>query len=82
MDNSSAWWTDVNGNVTWQADKILPLRPRYDGSRHCIDIYAANTGMSLEAIMNWWSDQWATKGTAFFETNDLPYIYEAAVLLS
>ena len=82
MDISSAWWTDVDGNVTWEADKILPLRPGYDGSRHCIDIYAANTGQSLGAICNWWSDQWGVKGTGFFETNDLPYIYEAAVILS
>lgn len=80
MDISASWWTDTEGNVTWEADKILPLRPGYNGDRHCIDIYAANTGQSLGAIMNWWSVDWATKGTGFFETNDLPYIYEACVI--
>lgn len=80
MDISSAWWTDVQGNVTWEADKICPLRPGFDGNRPCVDIYAANTGDSLGAIMNWWSEQWGVKGTAFFETDDLPFIYEAAVL--
>lgn len=82
MDISTAWWSDTAGDVTWDADKIMPLRPGYNGDRHCVDIYAANTGQSLGAIMNWWSINWGIKGTGFFETNDLPYIYEACVITS
>ncbi len=81
MDISKAWWTGADGAVTWDAVKILPLRPGYDGNRHCVDIYAANTGISLDAIMNWWSDAWGLAGTAFFYSNDLPFVYEAAVLV-
>ena len=82
MDISSAWWTDVNGNVTWAADSILPLRPGYDGSRHCIDIYSVNVSQGLMCPMNWWSDQWGLKGVGFFTIADNQFIYEAAVITS
>jgi hypothetical protein len=82
MDISSAWWTDASGNITWDADKILPLRPGFDGSRHCVDIYSANTAQNICAIANWWSAQWGLKGVGFFEKGDSQFIYEAVVITS
>lgn len=84
MQISDAWWTAPDGTSSWAASDILPLRPpkRNDPtlSNHCIDLYCYNDSIPLDGIMNWWSDEWGNKGTAFFETNDLPYVYEAAVI--
>jgi hypothetical protein len=81
MDISDAWWTAPDGRISWAAPDILPIRPpRPATSRHCVDLYCYNTDQKLDGLMNWWSDQWGNKGTAFFYGNELPYIYQAAVI--
>lgn len=82
MEISARWWTDAAGNVTWDATKILPLYPAYDGNAHCVVIYSANTADNVIGIQNSWSDQWANKGTGFFKPADLQFIYECAVITS
>jgi hypothetical protein len=83
MQISDAWWTAKDGRVSWAAEDILPLRPKTPSSNHCVDLYAYNDAAlegKLDALMNWWSDQWGGKGAAFFYGNERPYIYQAAVI--
>jgi hypothetical protein len=84
MDISDAWWTALDGTVTWEAAKISPIRPPHPAtSRHCIDLYAYNDNAvegKLNALMNWWSKDWASMGTAFFYGDERPFIYQAAVI--
>jgi hypothetical protein len=81
MDISDAWWTAPDGRVSWAAPDILPLRPpRPMTSRHCVDLYCYNTEEKLDGLWNSWSEAWGNKGTAFFYGNELPYIYQAAVI--
>jgi len=82
MEISARWWTDAQGNVTWDPTKILPLYPAYDGNAHCTVIYSANTADMVIGIQNSWSDQWGNKGTGFFKPADLNFIYECAVITS
>jgi len=60
------------------------IRPPHPAtSRHCIDLYAYNDDAldgKLNGLMNWWSQDWGVKGTAFFYGNERPYIYQAAVI--
>jgi hypothetical protein len=62
----------------------MALRPpRPATSRHCVDLYAYNDeGVegNLDALMNWWIDQWGVRGTGFFYGNERPYVYQAAVI--
>jgi hypothetical protein len=81
MDISDAWWTAPDGRVSWSAPDILPLRPPHPAtSRHCVDLYCYNTDEKLDGLVNSWSEAWDNKGTAFFYGNELPYIYQAAVI--
>jgi hypothetical protein len=61
--------------------KLLPLVPNVPPTdRHCIDLYAFNDDSDLLALVNSWSDDWTNKGTAFMYKEEMPYIYEAAVI--
>jgi hypothetical protein len=73
------WWTAPDGNVSWSASDILPLRPpatvidahffvaggKYDPS----SIYFANS----------WSNEWGQNGFGYFQENYAPFIKNAIV---
>lgn len=89
MDISDTWWTDNNGNTTWSADSLLPLRPidaqHPEVSGHCINWYAYGAEWDSQSPscwwnINWWSAEWAYQGRGCFTSNDLPNIYEAATI--
>lgn len=76
------WWTAPNGQVSWQAQDILPIRiPTEVASTtgHCIVFYAYD-----DAFLYFWnsfSDEWGYSGHGWVGMDYLPYIYEAAVLI-
>lgn len=75
------WWTDIQGNVTWDANKILPLRPPTDVasmSGHCLILYAYDA----ESFYAWnsFGVEWGMGGHGWFNNEYVPFIYEAAVI--
>lgn len=81
------WWTDISRNVTWDKDKILPIRPPKSAdptvdptiSGHCIALFGYDE--NLFYFVNWWSGEWGDNGIGYFGVNDLPFVYEAATVL-
>lgn len=75
------WWTDTEGNVTWEKDKILPLRaPAEVISGHEVVFYGWEKN-ELYEISNSWSDLWANKGNGNFNiTQYLPFFVEGIVI--
>lgn len=58
------WWTDVNGNVTWDKTKLEPLRPAAQWlSGHAVT--DSNFDGNSFRIANTWSKDWADNGTAY-----------------
>lgn len=63
------WWTDAQGNVTWDAKHIQPLRkPKTIVSGHAI-IESNYDGGSFR-VANTWGPEWADKGTAYHLLKD------------
>lgn len=63
------WYTDINGNTTWEATGIIPLRPpKAILGGHEVYPYAYETvnGRLKIWIFNSWSDQWALNGKGWF----------------
>lgn len=63
------YWKDVNGNSTWDADKILPLRrPSQITSGHEVFPigYEYINGRLMIHFLNSWSDAWADHGKGRF----------------
>lgn len=78
MKIGQEWWTAENGRVSWAADDILPLRPAATVvSGHAIALYAYG---AFNHLMNWWSYDWGYQGHGWFSSNDIPYIYQAAII--
>lgn len=79
---SDWWWTAPNGATSWAMNDILPIRPpdatHPEVSGHCVAIYGYDTEYFY--FINWWSSEWGDKGHGWFGVNDLPFIYEAAVI--
>lgn len=77
------WWTAPNGDVSWAAKDILPLRPPPPASTsvsgHCFALYGYDSQYFY--VVNWWSAEWGNKGYGYFGANDVPTIYEAATIL-
>lgn len=64
-----SFWTDVNGNVTWDKNKILPLRaPNAVTSGH--EVYPCGyeyiNGRLAIHFLNSWSKDWGDNGTGWF----------------
>lgn len=63
------WWTDKNGNGSWQPADILPLRPpaQFIGS-HEVYLYGYDhvDGRLRLWIMNSWSRDWGMHGVGYF----------------
>ncbi len=63
------YWKDKNGNSTWEASKLLPLRaPTSVTSGHEVFPYGYEyrEGRLVIFMMNSWSDKWADGGKAWF----------------
>ncbi len=63
----NTYWTDKNGNSTWSADKLLPIRVQdRDVSGHEEFLYGydteKNTGRVRLYWINSWSERWADNG--------------------
>lgn len=82
MEISPRWYTDADGNVTWDPTKLLPLFPGTNGEGHCVCIYTANLDTNTLGIQNSWGKGWANAGTGFFAPADLSYVYEAVIITS
>ena len=88
------WWTALNGNTSWAAKDLLPLRPpaanSTTASGHCIVLYGYDE--TYFYLVNWWSSSWCASvtpggdlemdgGYGYFAANDLPTIWEAATIV-
>ncbi len=64
FDCGSTWWTDIFGNVTWDALKITPLRrPAHVVSGHAVVAIAYDE--SETTYRNSWSEKWALGGNGY-----------------
>ena len=75
MEVGQEWWTDTQGNTTWNSIDILPLRaPKQVVSGHCIVIYGYDTtlvpGKTVIYMSNSWSTGWANQGNGYFYFED------------
>jgi hypothetical protein len=72
------WWTDVNGNLSWDPNKILPLRPpKKKVSNHFLLFGAYEpdpSGKTRFWNVNSFGNVWAEKGFAYFLDDYLPFI--------
>lgn len=69
-------YQDRFGNVTWEENKILPLRlPASVDSGHAV----VGIGYDEDHIYfkNSWGTTWGQKGDGYFKSNYVPYIQEA-----
>lgn len=75
------WCSDINGNITWEASKILPIRPStVNPSGHEVYFYKYETvGNDMKVwFINSFSNQWGDNGKGWFWYSEYkPYIAEA-----
>lgn len=67
LDDS--FWTDVNGNITWDKNKILPIRaPKKVVSGHEVFPYGYDykNGRLVIYFFNSWSEAWGDNGNGWF----------------
>jgi C1A family cysteine protease len=70
------WWTDANGNVSWNAADILPLRPPQSiVSGHAILAYGYDQNRIY--FRNSWSTEWGANGNGYFGPDYVPFLQEA-----
>lgn len=84
IDNN--WWTSVVGNNSWMTADILPIRPPASLtdptiSAHLICGKGYDT-TPFDYFRNEWGTDWGQKGDGWFGSNDVGYVYEAAVIES
>jgi len=80
MSVGSSWWTDEEGNATWDKDKLQPLRaPQSVVSGHAIGQVGYQANQDLLLIdRNSWSEQWCDNGdVSFYFKTQAPYFTEA-----
>jgi hypothetical protein len=74
------WYTDAEGNITWAANKVLPLTP----PKKVIDDHFFVLGGKCNATDIWfansWSMAWGQNGFGYFAQNYIPYVRNAIVL--
>ena len=75
------WWTDKDGNSTWDKNKILPLRPPAEIiSGHEIAFYGWDKD-TLYELSNSWSSLWADVGNGRIGVKEyLPFFVEGIVI--
>lgn len=84
---SDSYWTASNGIVTWDAQKILPIRPPgVIVSGHAEFLYGYDfepgTGRMRIYWLNHWSPQWAANGRGWEYADEwLPFVVEIRVVV-
>lgn len=75
------WWSDKEGNVTWDANRILPIQPPkviVSGHETWLYGYKSVAGITKFYFVNSWTKDWADKGTGYFIFEQYkPFIDEA-----
>ena len=70
------WWTDTNGNISWDKRAILPVRPpKSIVSGHAILLYGFDEHYVY--FRNSWSNTWGDNGDGYFDSSYIPYVAEA-----
>jgi hypothetical protein len=74
------WYTALNGETSWAAADVLPLRP----PKEVIDahFFVAGGKYNTESIWfaNSWSTEWGQAGFGYFQENYVPFVMNAIVL--
>ncbi len=72
------WWTNAEGQNSWNAADILPVRPPAQVvSGHFVVAYGYNKTSIF--FRNSWSEKWGSNGNGLFDENYIPFIKEAWV---
>ncbi len=81
MQVGKEWWSDKNGNPSWRAEDLLPIRPPASVvSGHAVFPYGWDTVNSRARfhIRNSWSAEWGDRGNGwFFHDEWKKYLTEA-----
>jgi peptidoglycan hydrolase-like protein with peptidoglycan-binding domain len=73
------WWTDKNGNNSWQEKDILPLRTNEPvSSGHFVTAYAYDQNYIY--FENHWSAFWGRNGIGYFGQDYMPRCVEIGVI--
>jgi hypothetical protein len=76
MRVGNTMYTDQEGNITWQENKIMPLKvPDVFEGGHAV--VAIGYDKDYIYFKNSWGPTWAKGGTGYFDKSYAPYIYEA-----
>lgn len=74
------WWTAPNGNTSWAASDVLPIRT----PKQVVDGHFFVLGGKYDPQNIWfansWSTQWGENGFGYFGPDYIPYIKNAIVL--
>ena len=71
------FWTDKNGNGSWQEKDILPLRvPKQVVSAHFVTAWGYDEKYIY--FRNSWSKDWGRSGDGYFGIEYIPYVAEIA----
>jgi len=69
------WWTAVNGETSWAAADVLPLRtPKTVIDAHYILVGAYDEATDRTWFVNSWSNEWGQNGFGYFGSNYAPFI--------
>jgi uncharacterized protein YvpB len=76
IEIGNTFWTAQNGNTSWNAADILPLRPPQPvASGHAILAYGYDENFIY--FRNSWSTEWGNNGNGFFGADYIPFVQEA-----
>lgn len=74
------WYTDANGNISWQEKDVLPLHLGKYVSGHFIEAKATD-GIRIWGP-NSWSEQWGRNGFYYFDRSYLQNVFEMGIPLT
>jgi hypothetical protein len=69
------WWTTANGETSWAAAAVLPIRPpKTVIDAHYILVGAYDETTDRTWFVNSWSNEWGQNGFGYFASNYAPFI--------
>ena len=74
-DIGREWWTDKNGNNSWTASDIFPLRPPESVVSGHFFVHYGFDKLYLY-LRNSWSKLWGNNGNGYYGEDYVPYIIE------